>query len=596
MKKDYNKKITQFFQKYNKEQIEMGLYLLNTQRREIVELRYGLNDKSATDVIEIAKRFNVTIDSIYKVCRKFEYKLNLIKKYNSIEFARYEKNNEFFKLFPNSSKKEEILCCLNSLNIETKQIIEFIYGLNEKEVLTVKQIADKLNMSIYSVYQKSKTGENNIKRLLMGKVKIEPNMDIFELFSKYDKKQVLSAIESLSELNKQIVKTKYLSDKVVSNKELAKQFNMNENMIAQRLKYSKKLMLKFLNPQLAKKTSKKIKLLKEFNQYSEKQILLAINHLSTVKRSVMELRYGLNGNEQIDIEEIAMQLNRSKSSIYKIISYAKKDMNILLKNPNCPNQMHEFYRSFSDYSIEEINLILNLINSHHKEILEKRYGLNGQQRISISAIAIENNICNSTVSVIINNSKKKIADKLEEVFANRNCFFNNFSNYAPEKIENSFKFLDLYDRRILEMFYGLHGQPIMNIDEIAKLFLITTKEIVTIIINTKKKILKNLQKIDMQEKENIKTLNNNKNLELIKDYVKQLIEQLNDPMEKTVLLLRLGFVRDTNYTEKQIASLLYISEEKVKIIFRTGLVNLKDICVLANQKLEINNKYLKFVK
>ena len=66
----------------------------------------------------------------------------------------------------------------------------------------------------------------------------------------------------------------------------------------------------------------------------------------------------------------------------------------------------------------------------------------------------------------------------------------------------------------------------------------------------------------------------NSSFEECRNQVRMFINMLTDPTEQVVLLLRLGYVRDKNYTESEISKFLNISEEEVKTIINKSLTNL----------------------
>lgn len=602
MGESINKKKAEFISiNYTAEQIQTCLNLLDNQKKQIIELRYGLNGNNITDVQTIANMFNITMACVYKICSKFEQRISLLKTYGNIDVKLLEKNNTFFKEFL-SYKREEVLESLNLLKEESREVIELYYGLNNNSILSVKEIAERFNKNDDWVYRKIVVGKKNIRRLLQGERRLERDIDIFRYFSQYDSLKVLQAIESLGPLNKKIIELRYGLNKEdkKSIKEIADYLGVNENTIHQRIKYSKKLMQQFLEPCIFEKNPAISKLLSDFNQYPKEKVLEAIKCLDTTKTTVMELRYGLNGNEEVEIEEIAKILCISKNNVYKIISRAKKDLSIILKDPKSLNKLHPFYQCFPEYSLEEVNFVLSLMKQKYKKVLEMRYGLNGEKKVSISLIAGQNRISNDRVSVIVNYTKKQISQRLEEIYGNRKKFTDNFPGSSPTLIAKAFRTIDLRERRILELFYGFNGQPVMDINDIAKLFLITDKEVAKIIIHSKKRMSKLLNQLNNKYdkdifNEPVNLIENNYEMQNTNEEVKYLIEKLNDPIEKTVLLLKLGFIRRC-YTVPEIAKILFMTENQIFSILNSAMENLKKVTIIPDKNINTVDKQLKLVK
>lgn len=81
-----------------------------------------------------------------------------------------------------------------------------------------------------------------------------------------------------------------------------------------------------------------------------------------------------------------------------------------------------------------------------------------------------------------------------------------------------------------------------------------------------------------------------------RDQIKDLIGKLDDIDEKTLLLLRLGFIRNTSYTEQQIGKFLGIDVTEVNDIINRGLSNIVRNSTIAIQGAESAREQLELIR
>ena len=122
-----------------------------------------------------------------------------------------------------------------------------------------------------------------------------------------------------------------------------------------------------------------------------------------------------------------------------------------------------------------------------------------------------------------------------------------------------------------------------------------TVEITVEEIDSKDISKENIEKVEgtIVTSENLKLDND---LEENKDKIKILINMLNDPTEQTVLLLRLGFVRNQYYSLEQISNFLNISIDEVNEIVNNALNNIHLIASLTVTSIENTKKQLGYTK
>ena len=106
--------------------------------------------------------------------------------------------------------------------------------------------------------------------------------------------------------------------------------------------------------------------------------------------------------------------NSKNISIYDGISYDKEGNEItildVLRTPD-PDFLEEIHKN---NNIELLKIYINKLTKREKEILEKRYGLNGQDEVTQKEIAKELGISRSYVSRIEKRALTKLYLKLKE--------------------------------------------------------------------------------------------------------------------------------------------------------------------------------------
>ena len=177
------------------------------------------------------------------------------------------------------------------------------------------------------------------------------------------------------------------------------------------------------------------------------------------------------------------------------------------------------------------------------------------------------------------------------------------------------------NKKIIELKYGLNGNVARSTKEIAEALNIKYSTLTVRIVNIRTMLIKRLEKIDSgqpinnfikSDKKETKveivedsemTLVTNKlsqqeNLEFnkYKDQIKVLINLLNDPLEQVVLLLRLGYVRNTHYTEKQIGKFLGVSDTDINETINKALSNIMGISSITINGVESARKHLEILK
>ena len=143
-----------------------------------------------------------------------------------------------------------------------------------------------------------------------------------------------------------------------------------------------------------------------------------INRISTLENDL------LNMNEEIDIKELCKELNISENE-YNLISFYKRNYySVTSLNTPLNLDFDESYNELQDYIQSDnpntdqviidkdlkgqLRKILDSLSVREKEILELRFGLNGNEPMTLDTIGKKYNITRERVRQIENKALKKL--------------------------------------------------------------------------------------------------------------------------------------------------------------------------------------------
>ena len=259
-----------------------------------------------------------------------------------------------------------------------------------------------------------------------------------------------------------------------------------------------------------------------------------------------------------------------------------------------------FYRKFNGFSQEEVNKIIDTLPQRDKDIIELRYGLNGKNVTSLEELAkmfsfTNNNTLNSTIYSI----NLRISRLLWESARNTKSFsavfnenresaqkqykkdiYTEFSDFSKEDIDFAISELSGSDRRILAYKYGLNGYSPMKNKEIALALGLNADIVGTKLSRARKKvfdILKDKESLIMFNDSDKNNIKENILFEEERQEIKKYINLLENDIERIVLLLRLGFIRNRYFRLEEIANFLCIDLEEVKYIQYCAIKNISNI-------------------
>jgi len=419
--------IFELYPEYTKEQVLGAISTLNEENKTIIELKYGLNDNKVVETSEIAKQLGLTVK---KICSRLGAIHIQIK--GRLEKGITQKET-IFDLYPEYTEKK-VLDAISRLNVKNQKILELAYGLNDNKQLEPKQIAQSLNVTTTYISHQLDSIKTQIKRRLENE-KLKDN-DIFKYFSEYSPEQILLAISMLRSENRNIIELKYgLNGKEkTSDKEIKKILSLNSNRINARI-YSIKLSIeKKLKQNKAqnlcninsdiKEHEEKIENKEEnimkkgtifdlYPEYTEEQILGAIEALNEENKKIIKLKYGLDGNTAIETKEIAQQYNTETATMSRKICMIKKQ--IAQKLEKGITKKETIFDLYPEYTEKQVLEAIDTLNDVNKEIIELKYGMNGKEVAKVKDIAQQLNIEPTAVSSKLCMIKKQITNKLEKL-------------------------------------------------------------------------------------------------------------------------------------------------------------------------------------
>ena len=325
----------------------------------------------------------------------------------------------------------------------------------------------------------------------------------------------------------------------------------------------------------------------EKNQLKE-EIVKVVGKLCEEQKIIIKLWFGI-GCERKTQKEIAKILGISINTLTNIKNKALLNLkNAILENDYIINEgeikkreeqlgkvtkyklysAETLFAQFPNYTKEQILAAVNTLTNDSKKIVELYYNLNDSlispDEIRLQLYSIVKNGLNKRIYVI----KKQIKQKLETNQLEIETIFDSYPGYSEQEILTAINELNNEEKNIIELKFGLNNNETHNNTEIAKL-LNTTNGIIKDIIShiRKTKISKNLIANRFKNISGFEFIKN-------KSYIKSLIDNLNNPNEKNILLSRLGYINSKYEPEKTIANKLNMDINKVIEYINSGLANI----------------------
>jgi len=542
------------FSPFSKKEILNILESLDEENIKIIELYYGLNGTKQVSVNKIATQLNLEMGCINnKICE--------IVKQIKIELKNEKlKRQQLFDLYPGYTK-EQILAVINLLSEENKQIIELYYGLNGKKSISTEEIAKQLNVETNYINNRIYSIEKQIKRRLKNKrFKIKT---IFDLYPEYTENQILGTISTLPLKSRKIIELKFglNGNKAISFENIAKQLNLEIDYIKIKFQQIKQQ----IKRRLEKKMFKKESIFDLYPEYSEEQILGAIDTLNSKNKKIIELKYGLNGNEFLETNQIAKYFNTTVAAINSFQWSIEKQIKRRLEKGIFKKE--SIFDLYPEYTKEQILGAISTLNSKNQKIIELKYGLNGRECRENPEIAKEFNIQSSEVSKTINSIQKQIEKRLERGQFKKEEIFDLFPGYTKEQILYVIDTLSVDSKKIIELRYGLNGNEAISNVELENQYNVhrASSRVYSIMIQIKERLEKSKTKDNMI-------------LNLYPGHTKEQILDIIDTLsgeKKTTLELRYGLNNNEINEIEDIAKQLNITNEDVYTILKLAKSQVK---------------------
>ena len=403
------------------------------------------------------------------------------------------------------------------------------------------------------------------------------------------------------------------------------------------------------------------KLANDFSNYTKEEISKVLDYISENRRNVFILYYGIDSNKSFSYKEIMEKLNLTKEQVYNFLFNAKKDIREILENKKSISEKQlsiDTLIKFFDKPESEILNAMNLLKPINKEIIELRYGLNGNELLEISEIAEKFSLTEKQVNAGINNSKNRLKNILEgkvkfkldktDKYASQSIIIEDklkvdFPGYSKEEIIHAAQKLKGLRKEIFYLVYGLENNKPLSYKEIMKKLNLTYKNTTQSFYNAKKAVISNLCSVvknettltkdenkemipnkssvdeentavykDSDEQNNITPIYKDADKEVEikfipkefnipalsnfsenKENFRVLINLLSNPTQQVILLLSLGYVEDRCYSVDEISKLLGIESEKVIEIINDGLSNITGFTSLTLNGVESARKQLR---
>jgi len=445
---------------------------LDPESQFIIKLRYGLENREPIKLVEIEKQYNIKNASkkVYSIIRKIKKELE---------------HDTIFELYPNYSE-EQILGTISTLSKYKRNLIEKRYALNGKIYTLLTQLAEEYNVAPKEINKKIQAIHQQLKRRLeKGQFKRET---IFELYPNYSEEQILKSINTLTELNKKIIEMKFglNNNEYYELKEISEILKIDFKKLNSR--YGQ--ILKGIENRLQKGIFEKKTIFNTYSNYTEKEILGSISALQKEEKNIIERRYGLNGQKITSLEELALEMNKTKNEISKKIEVIKRKIKRNLENGIFKEET--IFDYFPEYTEEEVLKAIETLKSENQVIIKLRFGLCGYT--SMKAIDIEKKYNIQRASARVFSILEQIRNRLEQGKFEEKTIYDYFPQYSKEQILGSISNLPYDERILIERRYSLNNFNFVTNEELGKELNQSATDISRRINKIRTKIQNNLEK------------------------------------------------------------------------------------------------------
>ena len=323
------------------------LSCLTEIEKKVTEMYYGFGYEPLTNS-EIGKKLGYSQSYISRILKRVRYKLKDLLNNKAIEDIKNEEY-EFevisaFELFPEYSRAK-VARIIKKLPKAKRKLFLDCYPINGKYGLKFKEVCQKYNLSGEKLLKKLNKIKEEILILILQEQRKTRQVDIFKQLPDYPKEKVIEAVHMLEEPNQTIFTLRYGIDRkdqlsveeIISKLEgkeidipltpesIIKNLNVSKQTIKRLVQQGNGIKIKtnFLNSEEL--------FFSNFPGYSKEQVLLLFPSLLERRRIIVELCFGLNGNETKSIKEMATMMGCSQKEVKQRVEYVIKVLNKQLK-------------------------------------------------------------------------------------------------------------------------------------------------------------------------------------------------------------------------------------------------------------------------
>jgi len=605
---------------YKKKKIMTSLNKIKPDYRKIFMLYYGLNGEDKVTQVELAKMYGCSQMSISRI-------VNSVKKFLFNELAEFDdnyedENREIYQKYnikvlkqENKSKEnklknlikkygsESVKNAINRVGKRSKKIIIMYYGLDGKGKKSQKQISEILGITVSCVNSSLYNVHKKIEDICDNKNIYKKDSKLLCLYEKYGEEKVKKFIENLDQKSKEIICYYYGINgyDIKSAKDISKKYNISEAYVYIIVSKKFELLEKANNDPTSKKnrrksydTSNNEKLLDYYQKYGEETVNNSIIYMKKRRKEVINLYYGLDGNNKKSPKEISEILGITVSTVNSTLYNALKQIEEFCDNINNPKKDSKLPSLYEKYGKQEVNLIVEKLEGPNKDILCYYYGINGYPTMGVNDISLKYNVSRQSVYKIIYRELEKIERIIEDPTfiiketKNSNKLLNFYEKYGEKATREAMNLLCKKRKDIINLYYGLEGNEKKSLKEISDIYSIAPNSISAILYNTHKQIEKNLNKVN-REKNN----NKNKLLEYYEKYGEEATKaafNLLKGRRKEVIDLYFGLDGNEEKSIKEISGILGVSISNVSVNLFNAHKQIKDILNVKNNDNLLNLK------
>ncbi|MBQ8472170.1 MAG: hypothetical protein IJ501_01560 [Bacilli bacterium] len=461
-----------------------------------------------------------------------------------------------YDYFKDYSEKE-IDEVIELLPIKAKQILKQKYGNDLKNTKRINKLSkdDTSYFGYYILY--------TIRKKLHEKRYGKKNKNIYDYFKEYSTDEVDEAIKLLTPRAKKVLELKY-GDNLRNPLKINKLNEKDASYFSSTVLFNIRKKLKLI------RNGEDIKKIYDyFKEYSMEEVDEVIKTLSYRARSVLILKYGdnfknpiknnLSEKDKVYFQDYILKTIRSRLKL--------KKMGIVFKIKN-----DTIYDYFKEYSMEEVDRVLENLSSRGKEVLFAKYGdnlKNPQDNFKLS-----NRDSSYFKSFLLLKIERQLKLNRQGIKSNKiKTIYDYFNDYSKEEVDEAIKLLTSKAKKVLEVKYGSDLKNPITEDQLTEK---ETKYFYGDLLPTIRKKLKKVREINENNSKNDLKTN------LIKEDYKKLINILKQFIlnklltiftyeESIVIILKLIL----NYDIKIISNLLNVSEEEILNITKKFLTYYK---------------------